>query len=308
MPELPEVETMCRGIATIRGLKIASIERPKCERKPIAIQPRIDVFQKRCAGKAVTAIERLGKRVVIWLGDGPDATQQLAIVIEPRMTGLVLLTDPPTTEHLRFRIKFESHKNQNFSESSHGRKPNNRKGFSKVELLFWDRRGLGTVRLFTANEIEEHFGDSGKNKKLGPDALKVSPDKLREQFRASRRAIKVALLDQRALAGVGNLYASEILHVAQIHPGKRCNRLRSDDWFRVHAAMQAILVAAIKYEGSTLSDGTYRNALNESGNYQNHHRVYDLAGEKCRSCNSGVVKRIVQAQRSTFFCPNCQRK
>ena len=126
-------------------------------------------------------------------------------------------------------------------------------------------------------------------------------------MRASRRAIKVALLDQKVVAGVGNLYASELLHLAAVHPAKRCSQLSRMDWERVHQQMQHVLGEAIKYEGSTLSDGTYRNALNKEGGYQNHHRVYDREGATCPSCRQEEIVRIVQAQRSTFFCPQCQR-
>ena len=110
-----------------------------------------------------------------------------------------------------------------------------------------------------------------------------------------------------AIAGIGNLYASEILHVAGIHPAARCYRLRTKLWEQLHAAIHAVLEDAIRYEGSTLSDGTYRNALNESGGYQNHHRVYDRAGQTCPTCHRVVITRIVQTQRSTFFCPVCQK-
>jgi formamidopyrimidine-DNA glycosylase len=124
----------------------------------------------------------------------------------------------------------------------------------------------------------------------------------------SSRPIKVALLDQRAVAGIGNLYASEILHLVGIHPARSCRRLRPGDWPRLADAIHKVLETAIRYEGSTLSDGTYRNALNESGSYQAYHRVYDRAGERCLCCGRGRIMRIVQAQRSTFFCPLCQRK
>src|SRR3954463_7325836 len=100
MPELPEVETMCRGIAPVVGRRVVQVERPPCKRRPISIQPRFDVFRRRAEGKTVSAIERFGKRVVIWLGDAKSGSPgEEAIVIEPRMTGLVLLADPPTTEH-----------------------------------------------------------------------------------------------------------------------------------------------------------------------------------------------------------------
>ena len=202
------------------------------------------------------------------------------------MTGLVLLADPPTREHLRFRLCLGGH--------------------SKTDLLFWDRRGLGTVRLFSAEEFAAEFHT--ENGRLGPDALQLSADEMRERLHRSRRAIKVALLDQRSIAGIGNLYASEILHAAKIHPATRCHRLRRDDWNRLHAATREILELAIRHEGSTLADGTYRNALNQSGDYQNHHRVYDRAGQTCPTCRQARIRRIVQAQRSTYFCPECQKR
>jgi formamidopyrimidine-DNA glycosylase len=174
------------------------------------------------------------------------------------------------------------------------------------QLLFWDRRGLGSVRLYSAEEFATKFGEHGTT--LGPDAMSVSPSELKAQLCRSRRPIKVALLDQRAIAGVGNLYASEMLHAAAIHPATRCDRLRANHWKLLHSAMIAVLSEAIRYEGSTLSDGTYRNALNESGGYQNHHRVYDRAGQNCPTCRQAMIRRIVQAQRSTFFCPACQRR
>src|SRR4029077_20463859 len=142
----------------------------------------------------------------------------------------------------------------------------------------------------------------------GPDALALSADELRQRLDRSRRAIKVALLDQRAVAGIGNLYASEILHLAGIHPAKRCDLLTPAQWAEIRARMLEVLELAIRHEGSTLSDGTYRNALNQSGGYQNHHRVYDRAGESCTSCGNAAIVRIVQAQRATFFCPACQKK
>jgi formamidopyrimidine-DNA glycosylase len=279
MPELPEVETMRRGILGIVGARIDGVERVACRRKPIAITPRIDRLRKRVIGRVIRDVGRAGKRVVVRL-DSADA-----IVLEPRMTGLVLVADPPSREHLRFRCRL----------SASGIR----------ELLYWDRRGLGNVRLFSPAEFDLAFGPA----KLGPDALSITAESYRERLGGSRRAVKVALLDQRAVAGIGNLYASEILHLAHIHPAKRCDRLTRAEWQRLADATHAILEAAIRYEGSTLGDGTYRNALNHAGSYQNHHRVYDRAGETCRRCGGNrQIKRIVQAQRSTFFCPECQRK
>ena len=118
---------------------------------------------------------------------------------------------------------------------------------------------------------------------------------------------EVALLDQKLVAGIGNLYASEILHEAHISPLRPATKLTRDQVQRLHAATQRVLLDAIKHEGSTLGDGTYRNALNQSGGYQNAHRVYAREADQCPTCGRGKVVRIIQAKRSTFFCRCCQR-
>jgi formamidopyrimidine-DNA glycosylase len=279
MPELPEVETMRRGILGVVGGRIRDVERLACQRKPIAITPRIDHFRRRAVGQSVSAVDRIGKRVVLRLDSGDS------LVLEPRMTGLVLVADPPSREHLRFRCQLTGSKTR--------------------EFMYWDRRGLGNVRLLSADQFAAVLGPE----KLGPDALQMTGELFRTQLGGSKRAVKVALLDQRVVAGIGNLYASEILHVAAVHPARRCDKITRSQWQAIADATQSILETAIRYEGSTLSDGTYRNALNQSGGYQNHHRVYDKAGTTCVRCGGeSEILRIVQAQRSTFFCRICQSR
>lgn len=279
MPELPEVETMRRGILGIVGSRIKDVERVTCRRRPIAVTPRIDRFRQRAVGRVVRDVGRVGKRVIVHL-DSEDS-----IVLEPRMTGLVLVADPPSWEHLRFRCTLA--------------------GNGIGEFMYWDRRGLGSVRLVSQKEFKEAYGPD----KLGPDALLATGELLKRQLGRSARAVKVGLLDQRAIAGIGNMYASEILHLAGVHPAKLCQRVTRPQWEAIAQATLDVLNAAIHYEGSTLRNGTYRNALNEYGGYQNHHRVYDRAGKPCRRCGQGSeVTRIVQAQRSTFFCAGCQRR
>ncbi len=278
MPELPEVETMRRGIEPIVGSRIVSITRPACNRRPILISPSIAEIQDRTTGKRISRIGRRGKRILIELED------LQVLVVEPRMTGLVLLVEPPTPDHLRLRIAL--------TDTVHD------------EVLFWDRRGLGTVRLLSGEEAATVLGTA----KIGRDALDITANELRDQLSSSRRAVKVALLDQKHVAGIGNLYAAEILYLAEVDPRTRCDRLSKPQWARIHHAISEVLTEAIRHEGSTLSDGTYRNALNEDGGYQNYHRVYDRAGLPCPRCENAIIRRIVQAQRSTFFCPHCQRK
>ncbi len=276
MPELPEVETMCRGLRPVTGSIIRGVQFAARGLRPICVEPSRTAFRRRVVGRRLSAIDRRGKRILLHLQDG-----QL-IVIEPRMTGLVLLADPPDRGHLRVGLRLE--------------------GGPAEWLWFWDQRGLGTLAVLRADEQEDRLGPG----RIGPDALTVSPLGLRKQLRV-RREVKVALMDQRLLAGIGNLYASEILHVARIHPQQRCEHLTAEEWKRLHAAIGRVLQEAIRYEGSTLSDGTYRNALNRSGRYQNHHRVYARAGQACPRCRNKLVQRTVQAQRSTFFCAGCQR-
>ena len=278
MPELPEVETMRRGILHAVGATIVAAKKLPCSRRPIEIKPRIDYLNKRIAGKQIVAVDRLGKRVVIRF-ESDDR-----LVFEPRMTGLVLVHEAPTTEHLRFSLELKDCRDR--------------------QILFWDRRGLGKVYLLSDQQYQAKLTDGS----LGPDALAISADEMADRYRGSKREIKVALLDQSKVLGIGNLYASEILHLAGVHPQTRCDRISKLRWAAIHSQMVLVLETAIKYEGSTLSDGTYRNTLNAEGGYQNEHRVYDRADELCPQCGVEKIKRIVQAQRSTFFCKRCQRK
>lgn len=316
MPELPEVETMVRGIRPfVEGRVIAQFQKCACRCKPLSVIPPVPQAARRVIGQRIDCVFRRAKRVILRLESGE------AFVIEPRMTGLMLLSDPPTAKHLRLewrlappepvgaRLLRPPAATGEASLGQRGRKGSHRNGpaaqFTEGEtsLWFWDRRGLGTCRLYTADELTACLNGG----RLGPDALELTAADWRDRCRKTSRPIKVALLDQKLAAGIGNLYASEILHLARIDPQSPADRLTAARVRRLHAAVQAILHEAIEHEGSTLGDGTYRNALNLAGSYQNKHRVYARHDERCLTCGKGTVQRIVQAQRSTFFCPRCQR-
>ena len=173
----------------------------------------------------------------------------------------------------------------------------------KQRLIFWDRRGLGTITLIDKSTFEARFGSHA----LGPDALTITGAALHTKIHSSRRHIKVALLDQKILAGVGNIYASEILHEAKVDPRTRCHRLSQNTCDRIATACSRILHHAIKMEGSSIGDETYRTADNRPGRYQRFHKVYGRSDNKCFRCET-KIQRVVQAQRSTFFCPQCQRR
>ena len=151
MPELPEVETMRRGILAIQDATITAAEKVRCRRKPIAITPNMSTIRRRLVGKKVKHVGRIGKRVVIQMQNDDR------LLFEPRMTGLVLVADPPSREHVRFRLEF-----------SHGEK----------EVLYWDRRGLGMIYLLNDQQYQDRF--SLEN--LGPDALDVTGPLLKKIF------------------------------------------------------------------------------------------------------------------------------
>lgn len=279
MPELPEVETMVRGIRPhVEGRRIIEVRKCPCTCRPITVKPDVTNLQARTAGTVIKSVFRFAKRVVMELDTGDH------IAIEPRMTGLMLVADPPSENHLRLEWVLKE-----------GRK--------KTSVWFWDRRGLGTVTIYSAEEYEKalHGG------RFGPDALAMELDDWKAIRERTSRPIKVALLDQKLVAGIGNLYASEILHLAKVSPLQTASTLSIAQLKRIAAITTDVLQTAIRYEGSTLGDGTYRNALNKDGSYQNQHRVYARTDEDCTRCKRGKIERIVQAQRSTFYCPKCQR-
>ena len=280
MPELPEVETMVRGIRPfVENRKIRELVQCPCPCRPLTYRPGFEEIARRVQGQLITAVRRRAKRGILELEDGS------ALVIEPRMTGLLLLTDAPDPGHLRLEWKLSGRREFN-------------------SLWFWDRRGLGTVTLYETAAYQDLITTG----QLGRDALDMQSGHWTVVCSQSKREIKVLLLDQKAVAGIGNLYASEILHRSRIHPQTPANLLTKLQIERLSASVIYILNEAIRHEGSTLSDGTYRNALNKSGGYQNAHLVYDREGTPCPTCQRSDVQRIVQSQRSTFFCVKCQKK
>jgi formamidopyrimidine-DNA glycosylase len=275
MPELPEVEAMRRGITQSVGSTIRSVRQTPSRYRPIRIDPSWEAVESGVVGRRIERVERIGKRVLIGLsGDW-------WLVIQPKMAGMLLAGDPPTPEHVRWQLDCQ--------------------GASDCTITYWDRRGLGTLALWSDPELKERLGADA----IGPDALGIDGERLRAIFGGLKRPIKPALMDQAKLAGVGNLYASEILFRCGISPRRRCHRIGKRAWDAIAASTRAILLDAINQGGSTLRDGTYLMVNGESGGYQEAHEVYGREGLPCPRCGM-AVRRIVQAQRSTFYCPRCQ--
>jgi formamidopyrimidine-DNA glycosylase len=173
------------------------------------------------------------------------------------------------------------------------------------ELWFVDPRTFGEVVVFDPDHVDVELPDVAR---LGIDPIAddLSLPVLRRVLRSRHRLLKPLLLDQHVIAGIGNIYADEILHAARLRPDRMSDELSLTSERRLHAAVGEILHAAIDAGGSTLRDAQYVDLMGEGGSYQDAHAVYGRAGERCRTCGVGWIRRTVSAQRSTHYCPKCQ--
>ena len=273
MPELPEVETIARTLApSLVGRVIAGIEliyRPLLRGgRPGRLRGLID--------RRVLGVRRRGKMLLIGIECGRT------LVFHLKMTGQFLFTGAgePRDKHVRLAVRFEDGRN---------------------ELRFRDVRKFGFL-LCLDGAPERSCGElSG----LGPEPLEVGLPEFAAILKARKGRIKSLLLDQTRIAGIGNIYADEMLFDAGIHPETRAISLAGPSVARLHASMTKVLAEAIAAKGSTLQD--YRDADGNEGSFQDSHRVYDREGEPCVVCGRPVrMKRI--GGRSSHFCPRCQRK
>jgi formamidopyrimidine-DNA glycosylase len=269
MPELPEVETVRRMLdESVRGHTIRSVRLSGHRlREPIpATLPRL------LRGRTIERVERTAKYLLIGLD------RDLTLLSHLGMSGRWLILRPgqrPALPHVHVRIRFTG----------------------GTGLWFQDVRRFGLLRLVpTADPALA---------RLGPDPVAAPPTGagLRSVARGSRKAVKTFLMDQRHIAGLGNIYASEVLHRAGLDPRRHAGGLALREWAAVAAEIRAVLAEAIAGMGTTFS--TYRTVWGEPGQYGDSLRVYDRAGEPCRRCGK-PIRRIVQGQRSTYYCPSCQ--
>jgi formamidopyrimidine-DNA glycosylase len=275
MPELPEVETMVRGLrGALEGRVIRSVE----VRDPFLLQGcTARQFERRGSGALVSAIDRRGKWVVMTLGAGRGM-----IVIQPRMTGGFRLAEPERPEHIR--IVFVLRDPGEF-------------------VWFCDTRRLGKVSWYKTPSM----ADQAFAKAHGPDALHIEAPDLAARLARTKRPIKPALMDQKVLAGIGNIYADEILFRARIHPERVAATLTAAELLRVHAAIAPVLQEAIAAEGASF-DGGYRTVLGLEGGFLAQNAMYGRGGQPCPSCGDLVKKTRIAGLigRPTYFCPTCQ--
>jgi formamidopyrimidine-DNA glycosylase len=276
VPELPETETIARDLdRAVAGARIAgvTVRRPDVLRE---VTP--GTLVARVAAATIERVWRRAKLVVLDLDTGDR------IVVQPRFTGALLVEDDahPLAERerrystLAFRLE-------------DGRR-----------LHYRDIRRLGTVALMSPERWDAYSGTLG----VEPLDRAFNPAYLSALFRGSRQAVKKVLMDQRHLAGVGNIYANEALFAAGIDPSKPARRLTPDDHRRLHRELRRILRSAIASSGTTVRD--YRTGTGRPGNFQLELLVYGREGEPCRRCGTRLTGTHVIDGRITVFCHRCQ--
>jgi len=273
MPELPEAETIVRGLRrTVVGQRITGVDvvHPGVLRAPER------TVRARLRGRVIRGVGRRGKNVLLLLDDGG------VLAVNLGMTGCLLPfpTSPrgsarPT--HPTVRLRFAG----------------------GGVVVFDDQRRFGTFEALTGSEWAERDG------RMGPEPLErgFTPTLLARALARSRSPVRSWLLDQRRIAGVGNIYALEALHRARIHPLRPANRVGEAGAARLHRAVRDVLRAAIRRRGTTIRD--YRDADGKQGGYAARLRVYGREGEPCPACGA-PVRRLVFSGRSAYFCPACQ--
>ena len=273
MPELPEVETICRGLrALILGRRISQVEvfEPRL-RHPVNSQ-----FRAQLQGKTILGVERRGKYILIPLEGG------MIWMVHLGMSGKLIDVEAgqPREKHDHIIIRLEN---------GH-------------ELRYHDPRRFGLSLLVPLSELEA----LPQIRVLGLDPFQQRFDGayLHSVARSSRRRIRDLLIDQGVVAGVGNIYANEILFRAGVRPSTRAWKLGPTKVGKIAKLVPKVLREAIHWCGTSFSD--YRDAEDRYGEFQNHLRVYDREGEPCRVCKS-TIKRVPIGNRSAFYCPTCQK-
>jgi formamidopyrimidine-DNA glycosylase len=282
MPELPEVETVVRGLRqSILGRTILSVRLGKTDfiDDPVALEQHLP-------GRRIDAIERFGKFMLLRLSavanaDRTDQNGDLApasLLVHLGMTGQLApsLGSLPCGTHMHVCLTLDD-----------GR-----------ELRYTDARRFGRMAYLTEGPLAEELTA------FGADPLEVDAKEFAARIRTRSARIKALLLDQSVLRGVGNIYADESLWRAKIHPARLGNRLSAKEAKKLRKALQDILRKAIVMRGSSISD--FLDADGEPGEYQRRHRVYGREGERCYRCRT-MIRRIIVAGRSSCFCPKCQR-
>jgi formamidopyrimidine-DNA glycosylase len=281
MPELPEVETVRRGLAPhLVGARLAKVT----QNRPDLRFPLPERFAARLTGALIEKLERRAKYLLATLDTGETLVAHLG------MTGRFTVGDQQPGRFHNQAGGVEKHTHLVF-ETDRGR-----------IIAFNDARRFGYMDLIPTATLAVHPWFKG----LGPEPLgdEFNAEALTAAIEGKKQNIKVTLLDQRIVAGLGNIYVSEALFRAGIDPRRAAGALKPREIGKLVTAVKAVLIEAVEAGGSTLRD--YRSADGELGYFQHRFRVYGREGEACPGAACGTIERIVQGGRSTFFCPKCQ--
>ena len=278
MPELPEVETVVRGLRPkLEGHVLQAVE----QRRPDLRFPLPANFAGRLTGRRVVAIRRRAKYMLLDLDDGQILLCHLG------MSGRMVIVERGLDGA---RVPLERHDHVIFTTEA------------GTEIRFNDARRFGIMDLVAAEDLEGH----PLLRVLGPEPLgnDFNGPALAAALKGKRTPIKAALLDQQVVAGLGNIYVCEALFFAGISPRRLAYTVQGNRAEKLAAAVRRVLTRAIEAGGSSLRD--YVQANGELGYFQHEWAVYGREGEACRHCGT-AIKRLVQSNRSTFYCPKCQR-
>jgi len=274
MPELPEAETILRGLKQrVLGRRIASIE----VISPLVLKSPPDEFTEGAGGRWIKGVARKGKALAIELS-GQDHALPRYLLLRLGMTGqlTVVPCESPLEPHTHVRLILD--------DGAH-------------ELRYRDVRRFGRLRCCTREELDRVWGS------LGPDAREITEAEFRHALQGRRGALKSWLMNQSILSGLGNIYADEALFAARIHPLTQAGRLSPDKARHLHRTIRKVLERAIHLQGTSFRD--YIDIEGRPGNFTSRLRVYQRTGEPCRRCGH-LIRRIIVAGRSTHFCPQCQ--
>lgn len=270
MPELPEVETIRRDLSDLLiGKVVQGLETDS----PKQLQPSLNEVKKAIVGAKITQIKRRAKLLLIYFSNSQILAGHL------KLTGRLLVRKEGAPEdkwqHITFHLS------------------------GKKELRFCDLRKFGWLKLMGEDGVKNALSE------FGPEPLTdLDLNNFKQILSKSSRPIKIVLMDQKRISGIGNIYAADALNLAKINPKKASKKLNIKEQEALFMAIEKVLKAGIKYRGA--SDQHYLDALGRKGAYQEHFLVYGRDGKKCFNCGT-LIKKFFLGGRGTYFCPNCQR-
>ncbi len=271
MPELPEVETIRRDLEKlIVGWKVLDIE----TNSPKQVQPSLAVVKKALVGATIQKVQRRAKILQIFFSNGA------ILIVHLKLTGRLLVRNkgeqPDDWQHVVMTLSGDK------------------------ELRFADARKFGWLRLLKdEKELEKILSE------FGPEPFSdLTLPVFQKILSSTSKPIKIILMDQKKMSGVGNIYANEALFLAGVDPRRPANKISPAEVKKLYESLEKVLKDGLHYRGA--SDQYYLDAQGQKGSYQEHFLVYGRQGQKCYRCQ-GLIKRITVGGRGTFYCPNCQK-